>query len=245
MVNSVLITGGDESSRKAKALDLARYYLGEKPANHPDFLLLEKEKSILIGDIRELQRKLHLKPYQAGFKVALIFEAQRLTLPAQQSLLKILEEPPAASVIILTSPARENLLPTIISRCRLISLPGRVIRPIADSSLLPMLEKILRSSSGRRIILAQPYAVNRRTAEDFCLSQINLWQALLKEKISRPPAAVRQESLSLSLKKIGQGLRQSQRALLLLNANCHPRLVVENLLLSYPKLDKIKNSTNS
>lgn len=89
--------------------------------NHPDFHLvkLDKDKKqIRIDQIRQIQAELALKPYEAQWKTLLIDDADFLNESAQNALLKTLEEPPGDTLIILVCTSLRNLLPTIISRCR-------------------------------------------------------------------------------------------------------------------------------
>jgi len=115
MFHSLLIIGGNKEKRWQFALKVARENLGENQASsHPDFFLITGLNSIGIEQVRELERKLALKPYQAVLKVIIINEAEKLTLPAQNALLKTLEEPPEDSLIILTAPQKNSLeLPEI------------------------------------------------------------------------------------------------------------------------------------
>ncbi|MDP3724293.1 MAG: hypothetical protein Q8R11_01520, partial [bacterium] len=72
------------------------------------------EPSIGINDVRRMKRAVslkHIRPYKV-----VIEEAQQLTIPAQNALLKILEEPPENVQFVLTVPHRGRLLPTIQSR---------------------------------------------------------------------------------------------------------------------------------
>lgn len=91
-------------------------------SNHPDFhpVTVEKGKrQIRIDQIRALQADLALKPYEARWKVAIMEEAGAMNEAAQNALLKTLEEPPGDALLILIAPAAQNLLPTIVSRCRI------------------------------------------------------------------------------------------------------------------------------
>ena len=76
-----------------------------------------KKKDIKVEQIRELQKELSRSPSGRGKKVAIIDEADRLTISAQNALLKTLEEPNDRSVIILVAHDPEKILPTIKSRC--------------------------------------------------------------------------------------------------------------------------------
>ncbi len=75
---------------------------------------------IKIEYIRQLQRDIALKPYEGKTKVFIIDNAHKLTPEAQAALLKILEEPPRNSLIILISDKPALLFKTIISRCKIL-----------------------------------------------------------------------------------------------------------------------------
>jgi len=91
--------------------------------NHPDVVIIEsKEGKDLIGiaAIRDLQKKINLKPYEARMKIFIIQNSHMMTEEAQNCLLKTLEEPPQNSVIVLITSNVEGLLPTVKSRCKQI-----------------------------------------------------------------------------------------------------------------------------
>lgn len=88
--------------------------------NHPDIIYVSHEKpnSIGIEDIREqLIADVDIKPYTGPYKVYIVDEAEKLTVQAQNALLKTIEEPPAYAVIMLLVNNGATLLPTIASRC--------------------------------------------------------------------------------------------------------------------------------
>lgn len=90
---------------------------------HPDVLWLQPSAdtaSIKIEDIRHLKETVYLKPYQAEKKIFVIEDAERLTPQAANAMLKILEEPPPDALLILTCENASQLLPTVVSRCRLV-----------------------------------------------------------------------------------------------------------------------------
>ena len=100
--------------RKCKAI---------KSLEHPDIIWLSprgKGSSIKIDEIRDLRRKLSLKPYELNKRVFIIYEADKMTEEAQNAFLKTLEEPPLDSVLILISLNTQGLLDTITSRCNII-----------------------------------------------------------------------------------------------------------------------------
>ena len=79
--------------------------------------------AIKIENIRQLKKDISLKPYEAKKKVFIIDNAHNLTAEAAGAILKILEEPPGNSLMILISSRPTLLFKTIISRCKIIRFP--------------------------------------------------------------------------------------------------------------------------
>lgn len=92
-----------------------------------------KTNTIGIDDIRELQRRLH-ETSQTGQTCCLIRSLERLHTEAANALLKILEEPPPHVLFCCTTEAPSALLPTIVSRMRLLHFS-----PVEHSALRPLL----------------------------------------------------------------------------------------------------------
>jgi DNA polymerase-3 subunit delta' len=102
---------------------------------HPDVLRVSPSGlQIKIEQVRSLCQVLAMKPYEARFRVAIIADAHRMNPAAGNALLKMLEEPPDRTVLILTAPQTADLLPTIVSRCQHIRF-----KPIARHHLAAML----------------------------------------------------------------------------------------------------------
>lgn len=124
-----LITGGTRKLRAALAKKIAHKILKDDSPNHPDFIEITSDKEsgkIGIEQIRDLKKFAYLKPYKSASKLILIEKGENLTLEAQNSFLKLLEEPPHQTFFILTAPHKKSLLPTIVSRCREIKLKADV-----------------------------------------------------------------------------------------------------------------------
>ena len=88
--------------------------------NHPDvkWVTHEKANSIGVDDVREqINNDIVIKPYSSKYKVYIIDEAEKMTVQAQNALLKTIEEPPEYAVILLLTSNIDSLLPTIRSRC--------------------------------------------------------------------------------------------------------------------------------
>ena len=137
MGHSYLLTGDRSESLENLALGLAGQVLGAAPQEHPDFHSVRpesKSRHITVEQVRELERELYLRPFMAPLKVAVIFDAERMCLgsaSAANAFLKTLEEPPAHTLILLTSGRPAMLLPTIISRCLRLDLGFEDIDPNA------------------------------------------------------------------------------------------------------------------
>ena len=89
---------------------------------HPDYLLVLPESGqIRIEEIRSIDDRLSLKPFEARKKVVIIDDADTMNVFASNAFLKTLEEPPKDSIIILISSKPDNLPDTIRSRCSKIN----------------------------------------------------------------------------------------------------------------------------
>lgn len=89
-----------------------------KGNNNVDFKIIEpEESSIKVDKIREMIKKVYEKPIESSRKVYIINDADKMTVSAQNALLKVLEEPPAYVIIILIGSNEHLFLNTIKSRC--------------------------------------------------------------------------------------------------------------------------------
>lgn len=87
--------------------------------NHPNLEIIKPSgASIKIKQIREVISHVAKKPYESGYKVVIIEEADKMTQDAQDAFLKTLEEPPANTIFILLVQNHNSLLSTVVSRCQ-------------------------------------------------------------------------------------------------------------------------------
>lgn len=91
-----------------------------------------RQKELKIGTVREWQRDLNLRPYEARRRVFILHDAERLNEEAANAMLKTLEEPPPYATLILVAHSTD-LLPTIVSRCRVIRLRPLPRRQVAEA----------------------------------------------------------------------------------------------------------------
>jgi DNA polymerase-3 subunit delta' len=90
--------------------------------NHPDVLVISPDgASIKIDQIRTLQKEMSMRAVESARKVYIIEHVDKMTTQAANSLLKFLEEPPAGVVALLLTENSHAILPTILSRCQILT----------------------------------------------------------------------------------------------------------------------------
>lgn len=137
MAHGILLKGDDLGVLEQVALALAGQLLRADGAvqRHPDLFTLrpaKKSRTITVGErdgeesnsMRALIRNLQQTSNQGGYKVALIYEADRMNSSAANAFLKTLEEPPRQTLMLLLSVRPYDLLPTIRSRCFQFRISG-------------------------------------------------------------------------------------------------------------------------
>ncbi len=138
---------------------------------YPDVQEISAEKNtIQIDQIRALQADVALSPLEGAYKVFIIREIERATLPAANALLKTLEEPPPSVVLLLTSTRRDRVLPTILSRCQVIGL-----RPVPQELIESMLVETRSVDPERAVLLARLSSGSPGWAID-ALGDSGMWQ---------------------------------------------------------------------
>jgi DNA polymerase-3 subunit delta' len=101
--------------------------------SHADVSVIRTERlSIGINEIRDLVRRSALSPVGPRWQIVIVEDADRLTEGACNALLKAIEEPAVRTVWMLCAPTVEDVLPTIRSRCRLITLTTPTVAAVAD-----------------------------------------------------------------------------------------------------------------
>lgn len=120
--------------------------------NHPGFSIIEPDgKTIKIDQIRQMQSKIVIKPFDGPRKIVLIDQAEKMNAAAANSLLKTLEEPPPYAVLILITSSAPALPPTLLSRCQSIAF-----QPLSHAQVISMLiEKKGRTKSEARLVAAR------------------------------------------------------------------------------------------
>lgn len=220
----LIMAGHSGVGKRQYALALAQALNCERPAEgdacgtclpcrkiekgeHPDVSTITRppdKQFLLIEQMRDMSRNAQFRPYEGRRRVYIIDDAHRLRIEAANSILKILEEPPDTSLIILVTPRPYMLLETIRSRCQILNfapltvsemesyLKSNFKRPAEESRLLARLS---RGSIGRAMeIDLGVYRDNRKVmlelAEAIMVSRdsIKLMNAgeYLSRKLDRP-----------------------------------------------------------
>ena len=155
MPHALLLHGAEGLGKRAFAWRLAQVLLCAAPeagavacgscsscrrfaaGTHPDLLQVrppEDSVTIAVDQIREMRSFVALKPHAGARKLVLLDPAEAMNLNAANALLKILEEPPASSLLLLITPRSARLPATIRSRCALVSF-----RPPAEAEAVEWL----------------------------------------------------------------------------------------------------------
>lgn len=199
--------------------------------------LLGRQEKLKVAEVRALIEKANLSA-QAAFKIFIVQNVERMTREAANAFLKTLEEPPERTLFFLTTQSAAALLPTVVSRTRIVKFspvweygaeelgdlaflaagkPGKA-RLIEENEMYGELYAELRAMLGGELV--DNFALAEKLAED--KERLTVFMELLE-------ALLRQRLLEgkIELKK----LCKIQELGMLLGKNVNARLVLENLML--------------
>ena len=149
-----IIAGPDGIGKSIMAKMFAMKILGKtEDINYADIIHYRSEKASLgIDEVRRIIEEVSKKPYEGDRKVIIIHGGDKLTVQAQNAMLKTIEEPPKGVYIILLTESLELLLDTIKSRCQIYKLT-----PLSKNDMLKYLKSIGETDENR-ISAALSYA---------------------------------------------------------------------------------------
>ncbi|MFH1187178.1 MAG: hypothetical protein V1697_03340 [Candidatus Levyibacteriota bacterium] len=214
-MQSILIS----SKNNKNALDYVEKICLKEKIGKLDIIIIESEKKVGIGDIRKLQEKILLKPFKSKQKIAVLNAEKGITIEAQNALLKLLEEPPANTIIVLIVPNKEVVLATILSRCTLVELNNQASYTKEEQyEYEKEFNKFIKLSLGERLKLAETLAKDKEQALVF-LEKIILGA---REKMLKDSNFTNREVIKIFQK----------RHIELKNSNTNLRLGLESLFIS-------------
>lgn len=161
-MQSFLIVALDKNEAASYTSDL----LKENKVNPLDVSHQKYEKAMGIEDVRSIQKAILLKPFRGKVKAVIIDAYEDITIEAQNALLKILEEPPVNTIIIISTAKKELLLPTIISRCKVVILQEKEIKLTKEDTakLEEILSTLLNGRVGDKLKIAETVARDKENS---------------------------------------------------------------------------------
>ena len=240
--------GPTGAGRMTTALAFAEDLLGSPARPHPDLHVIlptppesnpRGARAIRIGAIRELERLASLRPAMARRKVFILDEAERMTDDTPQAFLKTLEEPPAATVIILILPRARAVPATLLSRCQIVRFGPRADSgtTAARSQALDLLAEV--KSQGVEALFRRTDRLEREKAEGLVDAYWLYCRDLLLANSGAPSSLLLDADRAGELAREAEGwsidqivaavnvCRQAREALL---RNVAPRLTIEIVL---------------
>ena len=224
-MTSFIISSSNKNQRELYISDFCK----SKHIDKFDIALIDKEsnakttQSIGIAEIKDLHKKIFLKPVNSKTKAVILEDAHLLTIEAQNALLKVLEEPPDNTIIILSVEAKESLLPTILSRCKLIELEpeNTKLSDVENIEFIEFIKNLPEMKIGDKLKKAEELAKDKDKAVIWIGKLIlALREEMLEENSEAQPAG-------LETIKSFQTLHT-----LLKTTNVNPRFAIENTLLN-------------
>ncbi len=236
--HAYLFIGPSGLGKKKLAKEFAKNILGAVQLNtSPDFQIIDGEEAITVEAMQEFIASLRFKPFSGSKKVAIINNAENLSIQSGNALLKTIEEPTESTVIILIS-SSPNLLSTLVSRCQTFffhPFPKDMLQHFAAHHGLAVNDQLLRLSFGcpGRLVT---FSENKNAITDK--------QGLLElfGKIKKMPAGQRLVKIPELAEQDSAGLREIVCTWLLDESRADARLaVLQSLSEAYAQLLTNKN----
>lgn len=92
----------------------------------------KKQGQIGVDEAQDMVKKLSLKSYEGGYKVLIVWMAEKMNVSAANKLLKLIEEPPNKTILLLLAEDEEQIINTIRSRCQILNFPPLAEQVITD-----------------------------------------------------------------------------------------------------------------
>jgi hypothetical protein len=204
--------------------------------DHADLLYVARgadDTRITVGQIRDLQGALRLRGFESGRRAAVIDGAEWLNANAQNALLRILEEPPPRTTLVLVAARPTAVLATIRSRCVRIRFADEMELELRDpaapprtSELVALLDGLRGHSVSQILDAAEAFRGGRAEAAEAVTELIDVSGAWLRERVTaRVHRDERPSPRELDAHRSLQKLRRD-----LVQRNANPQMVAERLL---------------
>ena len=182
-MQSFLISSSDREEAFKKAASLC----SKNKIDKIDIDSINFEKSVGIEDVRIIQKKIYLKPIKSETKAIILKACNGLTIEAQNALLKILEEPPNNTIILLLVETGSQILPTILSRCKNITIDDKREKFSEEegNQIVKVLSSFSSSGAGKRLRLAQDFGKSREEAIAWLEKMIIIFRKNIIEEINK------------------------------------------------------------
>jgi DNA polymerase-3 subunit delta' len=192
--------------------------------------IFSPSNSLGIDEVKTIKTILSQKPFAGGDRLIIINNIEKATTEAANALLKILEEPPSQTFIILTTSNLHQILPTITSRCQIVSDREQTPQQIGSDfdKEMKLLKQILTSRPGERIIISLSAGKSKEEVENFLDSLLMLCRQLLYQNEEKE-LGIRREEVALLINKIIAAKGYLER-------NVNYKATLDILLLGFPKL---------
>ncbi|MBI5044492.1 MAG: hypothetical protein HZC02_01060 [Candidatus Levybacteria bacterium] len=219
-MNSFIITGNNLLLMEEKVQEICQKYT----ISSFDITAIKPDGTSLgIDDVKKMQTKAYLKPLKGDHKAIVLHNAENLTIPAQNAMLKLLEEPPANTLIFLLTNNVYDLLPTIISRVQILSVAASQ-HEISDDEKKEIIKRF-------HTWQMQTIPDALKTAEQMTKDKEKTLKTL-EDSLRLGSEELRKEILSEKEGFLSTILPLLQKTYLTLkNTNANPRLTLEALFL--------------
>ena len=208
--------------------------------DHPDLFWLERgpgDTRVRIGQVRALQSALRLQGGLGGPRVAVIADAEALNRESQNALLRLLEEPPPRTTLVLATASAAGLLATVRSRCQRVFLPADRSDPLDEPDAADWLTRLdqLRGAAYPELLdWAEEFRGPRAPAAASLESWLGLAGAWLRRRVGE--RVERGDPVRSDL-EAARVLSECRRDLVQRNAN--PQMTAERALLALHKAQRV------
>lgn len=206
------------SKNLEKGLEQVKKINTENKIDKFDCETLEFEKALGIEDVRNIQKNIFLKPLRGTKKSTIIILQNGATIDAQNSMLKLLEEPPVSSIIILVTDNYRVFLPTILSRVKVVEIKDEYT--VDQEKIKQVLEL---NGAGDSLFLAQELAKDKNEAINFLENIILGARELMIGNLDNKQEALRFRKTIHKIELTHYDLKTT---------NVNIRLALENLFLN-------------